>query len=268
MTRSLEKRYRSKPHAIRKRRERDNWHWLSSGLIGRQSLLLDIDAPLYAIDAHLSRLVASCAHTYDGNEERPFALFMPPVDQLGWQIDYLSKEYNVYLWSDPSVDQLDGAQLVSGDIEPQIDRWIDLFLTTEYRWLNEDEYTGYLREVLPMLSPEGSAACVLTAIGYEDSLELVWGDGSMTSLTEFVERPPFAIPAPTVSGKWCLSAIDPKEPDRMNAFLKRNRRFFGRDVRELLLDRLCDPEVASYFRADRDPALWVVVLKWSSRASY
>ena len=262
---------RKKTHNRRRPGSDDSGHWLNEGINGEESLLLELDPYLFACDQMLSTLSSSVAHRAEteAKGELPFAVLVPPEGSVGWQLGYLSKKFNVYIWADEGDDFLReaadqfGAKVISGDLETELTQPIELFLFTD-DWQTQSEFISSLREARDCLSICGTIGAVLKAKGLAVPERVCWADGDECGVTVLQNGGLFPLTAPSELLYARLSDLRPSEGEAFKGFVKRNRPFFGKNLRELLLSRMEEPEFASTFRTAGLESAWVILSIWES----
>ena len=257
--------YQRKPYAGRHKEESEQRHWLEEGVAGQESLLLELDAWLYALDQPLAAIASGVAHACVPRQERPFAVFIPLYDTIGWQLASLSKHYNVYLWSENGDELLTraanvfGAEIVDEDLLGQLEHEVDFFLCSNYVWTSEQTFKRAVRNARASLSREGRACFVLRGTGAGEDISVVWREGTSTALAEILAAEPAALPPVAENRLIALKDADPVS--LLPAFLKRNRDFFGRNMRELFLQRMQEEDFGKPF--ERRSGEWALLLVWS-----
>ena len=260
----------------------DHVHWLGADIDAHETLISELDPILYAIDDVLHGRVNSAAHSYDGNEKRPCAIFLPIPETIGWQLGYISKEYNTYLLSAEQPEGYQGAsdtfniRFLDFDAFDRVDFWVDLFISTGYNWPSAHEFFTFMNANLPLLSPEGRAYAVLRGsasltIDSDIDISLRWHDGSECSLGELLDCRWHSQAQPVVARSICLPSLDPLDPSKLSTFGKRNKLFFEKEASKLFLQAFAeDKDFSNLFELPEsgDDAEWVVLLEWKSSASY
>lgn len=258
-----------KPNAGRRGQTSSERHWLGEGVAGQESLLMELTPALYALDQTLASVAGSVAHR--AGSEKPFAIFVPPEGTVGWQLGYLSKKFRIYLWSEASDEFVEaaadhfGAKLVEGDLEESIENEVELFVCTSSCWHSEAHFIEGVRDALKYLAPGGSACFVVEGTGAEGDIRLAWDDETETPLRALIEGSLFRLPAVGQVHTASLNENAAGDADSITAFLKRSREFFGRHCRELLLQRLWEPDFGPHpvEAAGGEPLeRWGVLLVW------
>lgn len=245
--------------------DRERWHWLDEGEQGQESLLLDIDSFLYAADGTICRLAGAAAYDDPGDPERPFALLLPPHDTVPWQQGVLGRRYRLSVWGSPddpvscaAADQFN-VNLFAGDPPTVLEGRCTLVLVTEHRFDSPADLRRTVRLLDSCLAAGGSLIAVLrTEIRPEGVLALFRDEAvPVQSLLNdgfapFTEAPEvITIP---------LHDVSRHGDDYLLAFLKRHREFFGRNMRDALLERMSEPD---FTIGDRAGALAVTILRFT-----
>jgi hypothetical protein len=260
-------RNKTKPYSGRHREEGPPRHWLHEGSTGQESLLLELDPCLYALDQALATVAASVAHSVDHGEEKPYAVLVPPAQTVGWQLGFLSKNYNVYVWSETFDEVLGqaadrfGAQVIDGDLYAELEHEIDLFVYTDYSWRSARQFAQTIKETKKLLSVAGKACFAVSARGDGSLRQVNWQDGSGTSLSKIMQEGFPHVAPPEQLRKVCLSQLEPNSI--LPAFLKRNRDFFGRNMREEFLERMQEMDFRGSVGAPAQALIWACLLVWN-----
>ncbi len=257
---------KKKSYTPRRQREREHNHWLSEGADGQDSLLLELDPYLYCLDQTISTIAASIWHKYEGEATNPFGMLVQSEGSVGWHIGYLSQKYNLYVHCeelDPVIEQAAerfGLQLISMENEHELLHGIEFFLYTRTLWTDTSSFSKAVHRAIDLRAPDGTICFALAAEGTRERPVLRWQDGSTNELHEicrdielFAAEPPetFVIP---------LAETDPFEGLALSAFLKRNRDFFGRDVRDLLVRRMHEADFLDMFSREDGRSRCAVLL--------
>ncbi len=262
-----------------KRRTRDwgesesGFHWLGEGRGGQEALFLDLEPTQFFLDQTIASQAASLAraldvqafHRSEKHSQRPFAVLVPPETSIGWQLGYLSKHYSVYastqldgLITDLASEHF-GAQVIGSDFEQEVEHFVDFFLLANPFWQNWQSFRAWLRQLLPLLSDQGVLCAVLPCrIAEEDEVCILWEDASETPVCEGVIAGDTSLQAENVVFE-PYSEARARESERIASFLKRNRAFFGKNVRDLLLQRIHDEDFLAEVTEARRGAL---LLRW------
>jgi hypothetical protein len=237
----------------RARIEEDSSHWLGEGAYGQELLLAEVDPHLFSVDRAISSQVSSLSHRIIPGEDGVYAVLILPEGGVGWQLGYLSRCFNTYVWSSKTDELLDsaarhfGALLLSGDLLAEVDRRVDLLIHTDYLWPSERVFVEEIRCSMELLNDEGVSMFVLVGCREkrEESRPLVsrvlgsknfgedvieWSDGRRSYLSWLLSRFESS-EVFSVSVAESLK-LDPSE------FIKRNRGFFGRNIRDMMLKRM------------------------------
>ena len=252
-------------------------HWLGAGVWGQESLLDEISPELYALDSWIASSSASHFHRGELNpdvseQEKPFALLMPALDSIGWQLGYLSKHYRVYLRcsedEDASLAAADcfNAMLFESSESVASSLYIDFALDTQTTWPSWDALAEHLAMYRSLLDEKARLYFVLAAEEREGILHLPWTEGGSTPLETVLSCEsngrPLGLGSGRIEQKICMPSEDPHDPARLHGFLKRNREYFGRSIREQLVARLGEPDFASAHIASSERISWALFVSW------
>lgn len=244
------KQFRRKPHSGRSRSASNYEHWLGEGIQGQETLVDDLDPTLYLADSAICSLITSTALACGSRDRRPQAILVPNEGEIGWHIGYLAKRFDVAVWTGDDDELISetayrfNAKTFSGDLAEQSADGVELILFSAYNWPSVAEFVRGVDEALDCLSENGAAAFVLPLEISPNGALIRWSAEASTPLARLTE-PDEAIQAlPRSSEVLEFSAFDPRETEVLNSFLKRHREYFGKNIRELVVDRLTSPEFA------------------------
>lgn len=241
-------------------------HWLNEGAAGQQSLFLELDPVLYALDPDIARLAVSRAHAYDGDERRPFAVLAPPSGSVGWQAGLFAKHFNLYLWAETQIEEFDAAVDYFGlewviDLASRVTGIADFIAVTDRQWNTKRQLLTVAGQVAQALGPEGLACFALQAVLSPEELLFTWGDGTTSTIREICQAlgaADAAVPLRSaIETAEVLARVDRFDRERVANFLKRHRDFFGREAHGFLAERLSDDD---FVQAFTDPAAVAVLL--------
>ena len=262
---------RRKPHSGKRIRPSDVRHWLDEGVAGQESLRLELDPFLYAADAAVYRIASSVAHRNRDKNARPVALFVPACGGIGWQLGFLSQHYDVVLICDDA-DAITVAaaehfnvELCNGAVPSHFESVGSFYLMTKLRWGSSSELIDELRDAESWLHPGGVVAAVFLAKEEGEGPEICWADGSSVPVKQFANGEVFRLPKPSAVQSVALPSVNPCDGALVSKFLKRNRAYFGRGVRELFLERASDPDFSEPFGYDGS-INWAVTATWTMGA--
>ncbi len=260
-------RYWSKPHSGRHKEATEPNHWLGAGRAGQENLLLELDPKLYVLDQSLAALASAIYHSVALIEDKPYALFFSPGEAVGWQLGYLSKFFNVYVYTE-SADEVSTeaadrfeAKLLRGDFREELEHSIDLCISTSYAWSEPLHLGKMLKSVRQVLSPGGKCCFAFAAEGENENLEIIWGNGNRSCISNSTWREEICVPVPDNVELFCLSDFEPEV--LLPAFSKRNRDFFGKDMRDSFLQRMAEADFKAEFSPQAKPKQWAGLALWS-----
>jgi hypothetical protein len=241
------KQFRSKPHSGRSRSDSGYDHWLGEGVQGQETLLDDLDPTLYLVDSVISSLITSTALGADRRDRRPQAILVPAEGSLGWHVGALAKRFEVAVWTAEDDELISetayhfNARTFTGDLGEGADDGSELVLFTAYSWPSETEFRQALDEALDTLTENGAAILVLPLEQSPSGPQIRWTGSAATPLAELT-NPETDRDTPRSFEVFWFKGFNPKESEVLGGFLKRHRDYFGKNVRELTLDRLSSPE--------------------------
>jgi len=199
----------------------DVHHWLGEGLEGQDTLISEIDADWYSADRQIYSLSQSVFHQIDKRADTPHACIWTAEDSIPWHIGWLSNSFRTVVVSD-SVDPILESYCVefrTGMIHPedihQSLGMIDFFLFFPKVFSDLTELLNAQQFIEPLLTEVGVGVVLTTTPVF------------VSSGIEFLETPSF-------TGQPEFGASE---------FSKRNRDFFGKGAKELIVRRLYQHEV-------------------------
>lgn len=263
------KRSNRKPETRRKEHDASENHWLQEGTAGQESLLLELDPFLFAADQTISTLSSSIAFNFEPDDyEKPFAVLVPPDGAIGWPLGYLSKHYNTYLALDDE-DELAcqaadrfNAKIIPVESRLEVEHDISFYLNTRLSWRDFAHLAQIARAAFQLLRDDGLACFVLPALKRGAKTLIQWGANEPTDFSLFSSAGVLSLPEPKQVHNCVLSEIDPIE--QLPHFLKRNREFFGRNTRELFLERMQEADFRDCFAKCAEDKLVAVVVVWTA----
>ena len=240
-------------------------HWLGEGTAGQEMLLLELDPVLFAVDQALATLSSSIAYHYQPVDyQKPFAVLACPDAALAWQLGYLTKHFNTYLLAE-NVDEVTdqaadrfNAKLVAG-IE-EVEHEITFYLNTNTSWSSRLALVNEVRAARTLLAPSGSACFILRAVEDRGDSVIQWSEGIADRLQDIENGDVFSLPKPDEVSRHTLNDSPPE--DLLPSFTKRNREFFGRNMRELFLQRMQESDFGDCFRKSAQSKIAAALLLW------
>lgn len=274
-----EQNLRTSSQRFSKRRTRDwgesesGFHWLGEGRGGQEALFLEVEPTQFFLDQIIASQAASLAHSLDvqafhrheKHSQRPFALLVPPETSIGWQLGYLSKHYSVYdstqldgLITDRASEHF-GAQIVGTDFEQEVEHFLDFCLLANPIWQSWGSFRLWLEQILSLLSDVGILFAVLPSRrSTKGESYILWEDGTESLVEEGLIEGATALKAQTMFWE-PFSESRAMESERIASFLKRNRAFFGKNVRDLLFQRIRDEDFLTEVNEENRGAM---LLRW------
>lgn len=239
------KKFERKPQAGKRGSDELVTHWLGEGGLGVECLTAEIDPILYAADAAICREIQRVFRSCDmGPKELPLAVLAPPADSIGWQLGVLARDFASVLWVQED-DELHhqatdhfGAELVCGELPERFEGAVELMLVTEYRWPSLGEFYDVVSQTCCALSTQGQALFVLAGRENGHEVTVQFENGETLSWTEGNWPKRFGMPTPFRVEICGFKELNQDASFGVTEFLQRNRGFFGKEARQLVLQRV------------------------------
>ncbi len=242
------KQFRRKPHSGKSRAEQKYEHWLGEGIQGQETLLDDLDPTLYLADSAVSSLITSTALNSDRRDRRPQAILVPDQGTIGWHIGFLAKRFDVSVWTGDDDELISetayrfNAKTFSGDLSEGGLDGVDLVLFSAYSWPDPAEFEAAVEEASGTLLESGQTVFILPIERRAGEAYVRWSASSATRLDTLTVPDDPGRPLPRTVELFWFSEFDPRDSEYLAGFLKRHREYFGKNIRDLMVDRLRSPE--------------------------
>ncbi len=245
-----------------KERRKEVRHWLGEGELGQDCLFDDLDPYLYAADKTLFHRASTRSHEIQQQrrELEPSALLIPRSGTVPWHIEYLSEKFELWIWAFEEDDLLReageyfGAQIFVGDSIPENVLELDYILCTETEWDGKQDLAEIYRAVQHHLAADGM-------------MSVVW-QGEMregeSPLAQFSKQQAFLFPEPDFVETVPLSAIANAHEYNVAEFLRRHKRFFGKNARDLCLARMNEKDFMEIARGAGAEKRAAIVLEFGA----
>lgn len=258
----MSRQFRRKPHTAR-RMSRENWsHWLEQGADGQETLLLDVTPPLLTLDRAICSRATQIAFRLRGDRTRRRALVVAPPGVASWQIGFLSKHFEVFVYTpelDPILERISSAfeatLLESLDELPE--HAADLILLLESNWTDSIKFLEAAQFAAEYLSSEGELLSVLFCEELNGHSEVLWSSGAKTEIVALIGRASRLL-SQQFRGYESVPIVRSLFQNMAGEFLKRHREYFGKNARDLYMSHINDPE----FIPDKLIGRSAVLLAW------
>ena len=266
------KKLKRKPFSGKHNPPKEQSHWLREGRIGQETLFEELDPYFYAIEQSLASRAASIIKDRR-KSDYPSALLISDSENLGLYIQYVIKHYQCFSWLNAADDfaaracEYFNVQMILGDPARSGFEGFDLILVSNMQHEDQLAFSQLICESRDYLNDGGRLYVLLCGGEINGQKYIQWTDSSCVQLEDFMHGHIFQLSAPHTAQVLTLRKIDRFDAARVHAFLKRNREYFGKNTREIMLQRLREEDFCAAFGIDANmESRWVGLFGWEQQS--